>query len=64
VYCHMLDGGDRAALGASAEWLVDGPSRVLDRHGFLLTILVAAAIALAIAALWFAGRPVPGIPIP
>ena len=64
VYCHMLNGQDRASLGATAEWLVDGPSGLLDRHGFLLTIVVAVIMAAAVAALWFADRPVPGIPIP
>jgi len=64
LYCHVLGGANRLALGTTAEWLVDGPSHVLDRHGFLLTIIVAVLIATTIALLWFAGRPVPGIPIP
>ncbi len=64
LYCHVLGRYDRATLGTTDEWLVDGPSRVLDRHGFLLTILAGLVVAMAIALLWFAGRPVPGIPIP
>lgn len=64
LYCHVLVSADREALGAAAEWLVDGPSRLLDRHGFLMTLIAALLIAAAIAALWFAGRPVPGLPIP
>ena len=64
LYCHVLAARDREALGTTAEWLVDGPSRLLDRHGFLLTLIAAVLIAVAVALLWFAGRPVPGIPIP
>ena len=52
----------RAGLpGGVAAWLVAGPSRVLDRHGFLVSIVVALVVAAAVAALWFAGRPVPGL---
>src|SRR5207248_11263772 len=36
LYVHIVSAGDRQALGATAAWLVDGPSRVLDRHGFAL----------------------------
>ena len=61
---HRATSAHKAALGRTAEWLVDGPSRLLDRHGFLIVLLAAVAIAGSIAALWFAGRPVPGIPIP
>jgi hypothetical protein len=64
VYCHVLAASDRQSLGATAEWLVDGPSRLLDRHGLALTALAVGLLAASIAALWFAGRPVPGIPIP
>jgi hypothetical protein len=61
VYCHVLRANDRAELGHTATWVLDGPSRVLDRHGFLVSIIVALLIAAAVAALWFAGRPVPGL---
>jgi len=64
VYCHVLVPADRERLGVTAEWLVDGPSRVLDRHGFALLALGVAVIAASVLLLWFAGRPVPGIPIP
>jgi hypothetical protein len=64
VYCHVLAAGDRQRLGTTAEWLVDGPSRLLDRHGLALSAIALGLIAASIAALWFAGRPVPGIPIP
>jgi hypothetical protein len=55
---------DRRAVGQTAEWLVDGPSRVLNRHGFAMATIGVVVIAAAVAALWFTGRPVPGIPIP
>ena len=61
VYCHMLRANDRADLGQTATWILHGPSRVLDRHGFLVSIIVALLVAAAVAALWFAGRPVPGL---
>ncbi|MBV9582049.1 MAG: hypothetical protein JO057_25995 [Chloroflexi bacterium] len=64
IYCHVASAEDRKVLGQMAEWLVDGPSRVLDRHGLALAVLAAACIAGAIASLWFAGRPMPGLPIP
>jgi vacuolar-type H+-ATPase subunit I/STV1 len=64
LYGHWLGVADRKSLGARAEWLVDGPSRVLDRHGLALTAIAFGLIAAAILTLWFAGRPVPGIPIP
>ena len=61
LYCHWLSAHDRRAVGSAGTWLVDGPSRVLDRHGWLITVLGVAVIALIIAALWFAGRPIPGL---
>jgi hypothetical protein len=61
VYCHVLRANDRAELGHIATWISDGPSRVLDRHGFLVSIIVALLGAAAVAALWFAGRLVPGL---
>jgi len=64
VYCHLTTSGDRQELATVAEWLVDGPSRVLERHGFALAIIVSCVIAMCVALLWFAGRPVPGLPIP
>jgi hypothetical protein len=64
VYCHLTSRQDRKALGATAEWLVDGPSRLLERHGLTLTVIAAGLIAAAVATLWFAGRPVPGVSIP
>ena len=63
VYCHALNVDVRARLGAFAEWLVTGPSKMLDKHGFLVTIVVSLVAAAAVGALWFAGRPVPGFPI-
>jgi hypothetical protein len=64
VYCRSAGTEDRRGLGQAAEWLVDGPSRVLNRHGFAIAIIGALVIAAAVVALWFSGRPVPGIPIP
>jgi hypothetical protein len=62
LYCRALDTANRRALGRLSIWLVGGPSRLLNRHGVLMTIAFAAVIALAIGVLWFAGRPVPGLP--
>ena len=64
VYCRVVSQIDRRQLAAVAEWLVDGPSRVLDRHGFALTVVAVGLTAATILALWFSGRPVPGLPIP
>ncbi len=64
LYCRLLSDAERERLGTTAEWLVDGPSRILDRHGLALFVLALALTAAAVASLWFAGRPVPGIPIP
>jgi hypothetical protein len=63
VFCRLA-ASDRRGLGTVAEWLVDGPSRLLDRHGLALTTLVLGLIAATILALWFAGRPIPGFAIP
>jgi hypothetical protein len=62
-YCRVLDNRAHERLGVLAQFLVDGPSRLLDHHGFLMTIVVSVLAALAVGALWFAGRPVPGFPI-
>jgi hypothetical protein len=64
LYCHAITAADRERLGAVAEWLVHGPSRLLDRHGFALLTAAVCIIAACVALLWFAGRPVPGLPIP
>jgi hypothetical protein len=64
LYTRLSTQVERQHLGRTAEWLVDGPSRVLDRHGLVVGILIAIAIVASVASLWFAGRPVPGIPIP
>jgi hypothetical protein len=63
VYCRWLSARQRQRLGERAVWLTDGPSRTLHRHGFAITLAVSTVIALAVAALWFTGRPVPGFPI-
>jgi hypothetical protein len=62
LYRRWAPAQDRRALGRAGWWLVDGPSRLLDRHGWLMTAVAVVVIALAIGALWFAGRPVPGLP--
>ena len=64
AYCHVATAGDRERLGQVAEGLVDGPSRVLDRHGLALGLIASGLIAATVLVLWFAGRPVPGLPIP
>jgi hypothetical protein len=61
LYCHVLRANERSETGQVAVWLIDGPSRVLDRHGFVVSIIVALLVAAAVVALWFAGRPVPGL---
>jgi hypothetical protein len=63
LYCRALSAAERKELGGVAAWLLDGPSRVLDRHGLLVSIIVAVLAAAAIAAVWFAGRPLPGLAI-
>jgi hypothetical protein len=63
LYCRWLRTRDRQQLGDLAVWLFDGPSRWLDRHGMLMTVVVALIAGAAVAALWFADRPVPGFPI-
>jgi hypothetical protein len=64
VYLHVLRPSERERLAGIGEYLVDGPSRVLERHGLTLTVIAVALIAATILTLWFVGRPVPGIPIP
>jgi len=64
LHARVADAHDRKQLGETAEWLVDGPSRLLNRHGLTLTVITAACIVAAIAVLWFAGRPVPGLSVP
>ncbi|MDQ3809088.1 MAG: hypothetical protein M3336_02245 [Chloroflexota bacterium] len=63
LYCRRLSVEQRQALGALAGWLTDGPGRLLDRHGFAITLALSALLGLAAAALWFSGRPVPGVGI-
>jgi hypothetical protein len=64
LYCRWLSPRQRQDIGGLATWLVAGPSRLLDRHGFLMTFVAAAAIAAAVVVVWFSGRPVPGLAIP
>ena len=64
LYCRWLSQREREGLGGLAVWLVSGPSRLLDRHGFLMTLVAAVAIAGAVTVVWFSGRPVPGFAIP
>jgi hypothetical protein len=64
LYCRRLGRREREGLGGLAVWLVSGPSRLLDRHGFLITLVAAVAIAGAVTVVWFSGRPVPGFAIP
>ena len=63
LYCRVLSPSQRSALGDFGVWLFTGPSRVLDRHGFAMTIVFTLLAAVAVVALWFTGRPVPGFPI-
>ena len=63
LFCSM-NGVEARRLATVAEWLVDGPSRVLDRHGLSLALIVTGVITATVLTLWFAGRQVPGIPIP
>jgi hypothetical protein len=64
LYCHWLGPRQRQEVGGLARWLVSGPSRLLDRHGFLMTLVAGVLIAAAVALVWFSGRPVPGLAIP
>jgi predicted membrane protein len=62
-YCRVLHASRRAACGDLGVWLFTGPSRLLDRHGFAMTLVFTVLVMVAVAALWFTGRPVPGFPI-
>ena len=62
--CHWLSPRQRSELGGTASYLAHGASRLLDRHGFLMTFVAAVVIAAAVTALWYSGRPVPGVQIP
>ena len=64
LYCHWLSARQRQDLGGLVTWLVGGPSRVLDRHGFLMTFVAAVVISAVVLVVWFSGRPVPGFAIP
>jgi hypothetical protein len=64
LYCAWFGASERQALGAIAARVVGGPSRLLDRHGLLIAVLVALLAALIVAAIWFSGRPLPGLAIP
>ena len=63
LYCHWRCARDCHQPGDLAVWLFDGPSRWLDQHGMLMTVVVALVAGAAVAALWFADRPVPGFAI-
>ncbi len=63
LYCHAVSARRRKELGGLATWLSDGPSRTLDKHGFAITLGFTVLVTVAVALLWFAGRPVPGFPI-
>jgi hypothetical protein len=63
LYCRALSMQRRMRLGVLAVWVSDGPSRMLDEHGFAITLTCTLLVTVAVAALWFAGRSVPGFPI-
>jgi hypothetical protein len=56
VYCRLIPARQRLALAEAGAWLVNGPSRLLDRHGALVALSVSATAALVVASLWFVGR--------
>jgi hypothetical protein len=56
LYCHVLAPSQRLALGGLAARLVDGPSRLLDRHGKLIALVVVVLSCAAVASLWYTGR--------
>jgi hypothetical protein len=64
AFCRVMGSEQRQEIGNVSVWLVDGPSRLLNRHGLLIAVLVAAIAALAVASVWFSGRPLPGLGIP
>jgi hypothetical protein len=49
----------RGELGDLAIWVFTPVGQLLDQHGKLLGVLVLLGIALYVAALWFAERPLP-----
>jgi hypothetical protein len=64
LYCTWISPRQRQEIGSVSAWLVGGPSRVLDRHGFLIALMVVLLAALGVAAIWYSGRPAPGLAIP
>lgn len=63
AYAHWTTRRQRAELGAASEWMVEGPSRVLTRHGGWVLIGVVLLFAVLVGALWIAGgRTIPGWP--
>jgi hypothetical protein len=64
LYCTLISRRQQQEIGAAGAFLVGGPSRVLDRHGFLIALVVVVLAALGVAAIWFSGRPAPGLGIP
>jgi hypothetical protein len=63
LYHHGLSETERVALGTFGECLLKPLGRLLDRHGRMALLVVALVIAASIAGLWFAGRPIPGLPV-
>jgi hypothetical protein len=60
VYCRWLPGRQRQEIGDFSVWVSDGPLKVIQRQGLAMTLAWTAIVVVAVAALWFTGRPVPG----
>ena len=63
LYARAVSSAEREAIGACADALSAPLGRLLDQHGRIMTLALFVAIAAFVASLWFAGRPVPGLPI-
>jgi hypothetical protein len=59
LYYHRSDLVVRRELGDLAAWALSPIGHLLDRRGKLLAVLALVGIALYVAALWFAERPLP-----
>jgi hypothetical protein len=62
VYHHVLKEPTQQRIGRFADALATPTGRFLDRHGKVAVVLILGGIVAYVVALWFAGRPIPGLP--
>jgi hypothetical protein len=61
LYFHVLGSQQRCAMGQIAQWLSDGPARLLDRHGRLVGGVLACLVATLLAATQWVDRGTPAL---